>query len=49
VRTKSLANSEGKKKEKKKIEGLANFQEEAIQGGWKGGKGLGLGVRTISQ
>jgi len=47
VRTKSLANSEGKNK--KKIEGLANFQEEAIQGGWKGGKGLGLGVRTRSQ
>jgi hypothetical protein len=45
VRTESLANS----KKKNLFEGLANLQEAAIQGGWKGSEGLGLGVQTRSQ
>jgi hypothetical protein len=48
VRTESLANSLTKKK-KKNFEGLANFQEAAIQGEWRGSEDLGLGVQTGSQ
>jgi hypothetical protein len=48
VRTESLANSLTKK-EKKNFEGLANFQEAAIQGEWRGSEDLGLGVQTRSQ
>ena len=47
VRTESLANSLTKKK--KNFEGLANFQEAAIQGEWRGSEDLGLGVQTGSQ
>ena len=36
-------------KKKNLFEGLANIQEAVTQGGWRGGKGLGLGVRTRSQ
>jgi hypothetical protein len=46
VRTESLANSLTKKKN---FEGLANFQEAAIQGEWRGSEDLGLGVQTRSQ
>ena len=49
VRTESLANSLTKKKKKKNFEGLANFQEAAIQGEWRGSEDLGLGVQTRSQ
>jgi hypothetical protein len=45
VRTESLANS----LKKKKFEGLANFQEAAIQGEWRGSEDLGLDVQTRSQ
>jgi hypothetical protein len=46
VRTESLANSLTKKKN---FEGLANFQEAAIQGEWRGSEDLGLDVQTRSQ
>jgi hypothetical protein len=49
VRTESLANSLTKKKKKKNFEGLANFQEAAIQGEWRGSEDLGLDVQTRSQ